>query len=99
MGHIRVDKTTIDRVEQTSFNLVALILYGPRDSSHCFIYSITRTILDSAVLPDGGGGDDCPSGGGYNPKRFVLKVGEADDPGCEDSYQLGLPMEGITMIL
>ena len=87
--HIRGDKTTIDRLEQISFYVVAITLYGTRISSRYFIDSVTRMISECAVLLEEDSGDDRPSGEGYDPKRFALKIGEADDPGCEDSDQPG----------
>ena len=86
--HIRVDKTTIDLLDQISFDGVAPILYSTRISSRYFIDSVTHMISECAVLPEGNSVDDRPSREGYDPKLFALKIGEAqaDDPGCEDSY-------------
>ena len=46
-------------------------------------------ITECAVLLEEDSGDDRPSGEGYDPKRFYPKIGEANDPGCEDSNQPG----------
>ena len=77
--HIRVERTTIDRLEQTSFDFVTVapICYDSRVSSHCFFNCVTSMISECAVLQEGGSRDACPPGEGYDPKSFALKIGEA----------------------